>query len=553
MKKYLILLFIFMLMPIVSAKAAYKQDLIIERPFVRNTDGTALMSVFKDNRSKIFDETIISGKSVTVRRGSDTLKMTIGETAAEFNSQEITLPHAPFRYKVNSDAYIPARFVCELFGIRIKYEDLLNYRYPYNDIRHSGQIVLLSGEDIHEISGLIGDSYNGWTIDIPDGFICYTDSVDSNAVIFDNLYDISVKVELWQPTSDDVISQSFNTDSYLVRNEAVQGAKNKFYVQGLVYSQPTDENRALLNSIMDTFKPYYIDSAQDISNNKGGAWDYCNTGSGVSFDMPLSWDTYNQNGIIIDAGYNYEPQTKMKSEFYMDLEPEQYVNDYIRYREYYDLDPQLSFTENEYGGRSFFMAEELTDDGSENPKMSVHAVAGSGGNTHHFIFSRSISSDNSSTAINEEKGQLYTYINQVLSTMKFSEPKLEGNTFHPVGDASETNEVTINGLKFDVPEFICADYTKYVISYVIKGRENSPTDILNSISIIMDTHLYQDGEEIPDGYREEYTNDIKLLVSDDELIYYIPGYDMLFRIETFGSGSEEYMKDLHDIIYSAHL
>ena len=187
MKKYPVLLFILMLMPIVSAKAVYKQDLIIERPNIRNTDGTALMSVFKDNRSKIFDETIISGKSVTVRKGSDTLKMTIGETAAEFNSQEITLPHAPFRYKVNSDAYIPARFVCELFGIRIKYEDLLNYRYPYNDIHHSGQLVLLTGEDIHEVSGLIGDSYNGWTIDVPEGFICYTDSIDSNTVISNNL------------------------------------------------------------------------------------------------------------------------------------------------------------------------------------------------------------------------------------------------------------------------------------------------------------------------------------------------------------------------------
>ena len=66
---------------------------------------------------------------------------------------------------------IPARMTAEFFGYHLKYED-----WSYNRLG-SPEITLMSGDDLREVSGVVGNSYFKWSISLPDGFFAYSDSI----------------------------------------------------------------------------------------------------------------------------------------------------------------------------------------------------------------------------------------------------------------------------------------------------------------------------------------------------------------------------------------
>ena len=59
----------------------------------------------------------------------------------------------------------------EFFGYHLKYED-----WSYNRLG-SPKITLMSGDDLREVSGVVGNSYFKWSISLPDGFFAYSDSI----------------------------------------------------------------------------------------------------------------------------------------------------------------------------------------------------------------------------------------------------------------------------------------------------------------------------------------------------------------------------------------
>lgn len=545
--------FLFLICPFIVAggvKAVFNQDLTVNSCITKNIDGTAFIAVSNDLLYDVFDETVFDeNSSVTLRRGDDTLRLTAGETTAEFNSQATELPAKPFFDETYF--YVPARYVCELFGMSLKYEDVRVYNYKKVRQDVVNKVTILCGEDIHTGAGLIGDKRNDWRISVPDGFVYYSDSVDSSTVTIDNLNGVSVKIELCQPTSFDVQSMSLNLEDYLIRNEAVQGDKNSFYVQGLVYSNPTPENRALLNSIIDSFIPKYEDSAVNISNSNGDTWDFKNISCGVSFDMPIQWDTYLQNGSSINAGYKYGSRIGMDSYFYKYISADEFVDGYLKYREYFGIDPELNFNETEYGGIRYLIAEALDDKSFDSRGFFVHAVTGSGGNVYHFIFSASLDAQNDEALNNAVKAELYENIDTVLSSMKFDTPRKEGKTFQMVDNNGDTKEITLNGYKFDVPSFLNIYYYSDINSYLVTGEQSRYLGYFSSLGILSyDSNTLTD--ESFDGFRKDDINGITVFVTEDDYLYCIPDGGIIILFNKAGKGSEEYINDLYEIINSVH-
>jgi hypothetical protein len=79
-----------------------------------------------------FDE---MDRSITVRRGRDTLTMKLGERSATLNGKRILLAHAPFT--VRGRAMVTSTVVADAFGSTVRYDE----RHAKVDVRTPGVIV----------------------------------------------------------------------------------------------------------------------------------------------------------------------------------------------------------------------------------------------------------------------------------------------------------------------------------------------------------------------------------------------------------------------------
>jgi len=74
-------------------------------------------------------------QTIVVQRGSDVLKMKLGERSALPNGQRISLKHAPFT--VRGRAMVPSAVVAQAFGSTVKYDS----RRAKVDVHTPGVIV----------------------------------------------------------------------------------------------------------------------------------------------------------------------------------------------------------------------------------------------------------------------------------------------------------------------------------------------------------------------------------------------------------------------------
>ena len=486
-----------------AANAQYYQDRYYDRKNAVLKDGTAYAETYWNDWFYMDCER--EGESATLSFKGNSLTVTADSDKAEFNGESITLTNIP--YMNGENVMLPVREIVELFGGYVHYED------------ETGDVVAECGRDIIKESGTLGDSYNNWSITMPEGFYHYSDSVDSSTVYFDNFNGVRIRITMTSGALDYIKPDSVKLEDYLYRRETAEtDDENSEYqgyvIEGKVYSHPTEENRAMLNSIMDSFKPYFMEGAADISNinEDGTGWKYGNIAEGIAFDMPVSWDNaygieqlgtqdeflkgYIFGGENVDATAHHPVFTKMLSQFIRGVTAEEFVNTFSKDAEYIasDIDPELEKTE--IGGVEVYRLEYKQETLYEREKHSVFTVFDSGDTTHIFEF---YITSFSGTDTQQWEQMLNENIEQVFSTLKLSEPEGRGNTHYFTSDTDTVEEIEINGFKFNVPKKLLAEHEEEGIALFHNGLNGGIYDILSldaAAAIIISEPEWTNGDVI---------------------------------------------------------
>lgn len=369
-----------------------------------------------------------------------------------------------------------------------------------------------------------------------------------------------------------------------------------YVIEGKVYSHPTEENRAMLNIIMDSFKPYFAEGAADISNinEDGTGWKYGNIAEGIAFDMPVSWDNaygieqlgtqdeflkgYIFGGENVDATAHHPVFTKMLSQFIRGVTAEEFVNTFSKDAEYFasDIDPE--FEKTEIGGVEVYRLEYKQETLYEREKHSVFTVFDSGDTTHIFEF---YITSFSGTDTQQWEQMLNENIGQVFSTLKFSEPEGWGNTHYFTSDTDTVEEIEINGFKFNVPQKLLTEHEEEGVALFYNGLNGGIYDILSSDAAVAAVIISEPGltwdiiiNEIKSSYGVQDFKDFGevniggktykkcTFTMDDESEYgsidstiYSDGSKCVIGMIIFYSGSNmdsQYVEDLRAVINSVH-
>ena len=481
LKKLIITAAAMLLMFGTAANAQYYQDRYYDRKNAVLKDGTAYVGAYWDDWFYMDCEG--EGESATLSFKGNSLTVTADSDKAEFNGSTITLTNIP--YMNGEYVMLPVREIVELFGGYVHYED------------ETGDVVAECGHDIIKESGTLGDSYNNWNITMPEGFYHYSDSVDSSTVYFDNFNGVRISVMMAKDSNH--APDSLNIEDYLYRREIInKGDENNNYTQyiieGKVYSNPTPENRTLLNSIMDSFKPYFSEDAVDISNINEGrtAWKYSNIEEGISFDIPLSWDddynlsSYSEGYVrnspnvsafkVINSGFNDLPHIIMKTSLIKNVSAEEFIDTFKKDAEYVSAEVDPVFENVEIGDIDAYRLEYQYDSESSTNVPNVCIICDDGNNVHLFNFD-SLFVNNMD--IQETKQKMDDIIEKILSTLKFYEPEGNGNIYFTT-DMDMTEEIDVNGFKFSVPKRLLLGTGN---NSAILFLNNSNTDIYNILSV----------------------------------------------------------------------
>lgn len=429
----------------------------------------------------------IDGDKIKLSYCDNSVEMTYNSKEALFNGEKTVLNNAPYKgnaqYGEKDFTLIPMRETVEMLGGHVRYSE-----NAYNEF------VIEFGQDIKPVSGMVGDSRNKWSINVPEGFYCYSNSVDSNIVVFDNYDGIQVSVTLLQAW-ERFRSESKNLEDYLSRCEKREYNHGEFNysgygIEGHIYSNPTQEKRDMLNSIIDSFSDEFNNGAFDMSNaNKDGtSWDYNNIHDGLSFDMPIRWDILMQDdkyGVFygikemnsVCAGFCYPPNIRMRSYVVKDVTSKEYIENLNKIIEYYgdtNLDEYMKISEyekSEICGRDIVKREKVKYDEDDANKfwIEIDTIFDDGTNTYILTFR---ASNRNGATIDAVKEELYGDINQVFSNLRTIEPKGKGveeiRGMFP--DEITYEEYEFDGYKFNIPSTLKVESEvekdiKYTIIY----------------------------------------------------------------------------------------
>ena len=214
LKKLIITAAAILLMFGTAANAQYYQDRYYYQKKATLKDGTAYVGAYWDDWFYMDCEG--EEESATLSFKGNSLTVTADSDKAEFNGSSITLTNIP--YMNGKYVMLPVREIVELFGGYVHYED------------ETGDVVAECGRDIIKESGTLGDSYNNWSITMPEGFYHYSDSVDSSAVYFDNFNGVRISVMMAKDSNH--APDSLNIEDYLYRREIInKGDENNNYTQ----------------------------------------------------------------------------------------------------------------------------------------------------------------------------------------------------------------------------------------------------------------------------------------------------------------------------------
>lgn len=425
-----------------AAGAEYYNDLETNSgdpiPIVDIRDGIGFVRASQYSMP-FFDIELNAEENFVFSRGGDELCITPGSVTALFNGETVTMPGAP--YLEDGELYVPIRFLCDTFDIRLAFSDKT---YPE-------KVTLYAGKDVQPMSGLIGDSFNNWSITIPEGWYYYPDSVDGSTATFNTFNGMRVAIAMIDP-ADPTSPSSTGLEDYLLRREVFTGADGrKYIVQGEIYSHPTAEARAQLNAVIDSFAVGFSDGAHDVSNisEDGTRWEMTSFCPGISFDIPLGWDTYDdwRGGW---AGYEYGEGIEVRAKIYADITFEQII-DRVRFTsEYAGIDIDIpQFTEVSYNGYDI-----ITYEGEYPLSYELEFYVEDFGNLYVFTVSTDSYEYDFESLPESFKAKAKESMYMILDSLRLSDP---GDDAHDISETellepdAEPKDFTVGGLKFTVP------------------------------------------------------------------------------------------------------
>lgn len=386
-----------------------------------------------------FDIEMNEEENFVFSRDGDELCITPGSVTALFNGETVTMPGAP--YLEDGELYVPIRFLCDTFDIRLAFSDKT---YPE-------KVTLYAGKDVQPMSGLIGDSFNNWSITIPEGWYYYPDSVDGSTATFNTFNGMRVAIAMIDP-ADPTSPSSTGLEDYLLRREVFTGADGrKYIVQGEIYSHPTAEARAQLNAVIDSFAVGFSDGTHDVSNisEDGTRWEMTSFSPGIAFDIPLGWDTYEDwRGKW--AGYEYGENIEVRTKVYADITFDQIIDRARFTSEYTGINIDIpQFTEISYNGYDVAMYE-----GEYTSSYKLEFYIESLGNLYVFTISTDSYEYDFESLPESFKETAKESMYMILDSLRLSDP---GDDARDVSELelfepdAEPKDFDVNGLRFTVP------------------------------------------------------------------------------------------------------
>lgn len=428
-----------------AAGAKFYNDFEDATIFVSKTsDGLSFVSCKDSFDTRILELDRAEDGSFIFSRGQNELIVTPGSDTAVFNGQKIKMPAAA--YMSGDSICVPARFLYESFGAHVEYPDGLKF-YPV--------INVYAGNDIQSVNGLIGDSFNNWSITLPNGYFCYTDSIDANVLTINNFKDIKLEIEMYG--GDGTLEpSSTNLEDYLERTEFITGADGRrYYLSGHVYSNPTDETRAELNAVIDSFIPAFTVGARNISNISadGTKWELASFRPGVAFDIPLGWDTYDYY-----VGYEYGEQIHITADVYADTDTDRLLDKMRKFRVYFGL-PDLTTQPYELTYNGFKVTVTENESSSEwSNRFDMNFYIENGGNVYAFTISSTAYKSEFSEIPESFKDKARESMYMILDTLRLSDPGNDTTSFD-FEEFFEPQELSVGDLKFTVPGML-VQYTE---------------------------------------------------------------------------------------------
>lgn len=537
-----------------AAGAEYYNDLETNSgdpiPIVDIRDGIGFVRASQYSMP-FFDIELNAEENFVFSRGGDELCITPGSVTALFNGETVTMPGAP--YLEDGELYVPIRFLCDTFDIRLAFSDKT---YPE-------KVTLYAGKDVQPMSGLIGDSFNNWSITIPEGWYYYPDSVDGSTATFNTFNGMRVAIAMIDP-ADPTSPSSTGLEDYLLRREVFTGADGrKYIVQGEIYSHPTAEARAQLNAVIDSFTVGFSDGAHDVSNisEDGTRWEMTSFRPGIAFDIPLGWDTYEDlRGKW--AGYNYGEDIKVRTNVYENTTFKNILDSFRFSLEYTGTDFDMpAFNEFSYGGYDVVMCE-MEDQYSYYLDFFIDAL----GNVYNFTISANsyLSGFESLPESFKEKAKESMYM--ILDSLRLSDPGDDVAKLWLFDPAAEPKEYAVDTLKFTVPGAIVPVVKSDV--YPLSGNffigSFRGTSLLTIYSLPED-YIRSSEEEILEDSDPVNINGIELRKMTNETLsdeieageifdVYISLDDMVYIMLAIDPdiSDTQYASDLESIVQSIH-
>ena len=424
-----------------AAEAEFYNDFEYDRiPVEAVRDGVGYVA-FGDYFDMPFLKARADGDGYVVYGDGYTLEVTPGTSAAVFNGESIELPAAP--YVSEHGLCMPARAMFSLAEVYVAYDDI--------SVPAFGSVLkLYSGSGITPVSGTLTDSMYGWSISVPDGFFYMTDSADTDTAYLDNFNGIRFGIKVYSPGASAPKPVSERLEDYLERTEVITTVQGwTVAIEGEIYSNPSGETRALLNTIIDSFTAGYTAGARDVSNisDDGTRLEVASIRKGMAFDVPVGWDVRG-GGIgydLFDGGETLEVDTEICNAgdgVSRDSLKEAY--------EYYRPAKLTAEEDIEFNGYkvnicSYDIAYE--DGGSYVSRASIEHE----GNIYCITVTCADPRAEGEAAASLLRDKAEIGIGVILDTLRLSDPGSETDEPELVSGAEEAAEVTVGGLAFTVP------------------------------------------------------------------------------------------------------
>jgi hypothetical protein len=284
------------------------KSVTIEKPYLKNnTTMVPLRVITASYGANVSWES--KTKTVTIKYGSKTIQLKIGNRQAYVNGKATLLAVAP-EIK-NNLTMVPIRFVAETLGTVVTYDA-------------KTKSITLKGTVLAPVIPKMGDSYYGWTMNFPSGLVKQESSFNNDYLYFEDVngdYALELYIDrentqnltyqqllqrLVDSAEGDILAQSVVTlngkmyarvvqvieDGIINEMRAYIGNGFVYYLDFYTIHDISDQKWKTYTDFLNSFATSYnkADSTiKDLTNVKDGLRIYPDSNFGMSFKIPADW------------------------------------------------------------------------------------------------------------------------------------------------------------------------------------------------------------------------------------------------------------------------